>query len=225
MLVFLDPGHGGNDPGASSGDLVEKDLNLQIAREVDAALQRSYIVETSLTRTTDVTVSLDERVRQANDARADLFLSLHVNGGGGTGFESFIHPEAKERTQNLRRVIHSEIMAFLRPLGIIDRGMKSANFFVLRVTVMPAVLLESLFIDQPQDVARLSDPVFIGRHAQAIARGVGEALLLPAKCPGDQEKDTLIAKLQAEVTQLEGEVSRLRQVLEQIRNQCAGALK
>lgn len=224
MLVCIDPGHGGDDPGAAHSGLVEKNLTLQIAREMDIALRRGYVVETLMTRTADTSVSLLDRVRRANDARCDLFLSVHVNAGGGTGFESFIHPQAPEKTQNLRRVIHTEIMTFLRTLNITDRGMKTANFYVLRTTHMPAILVESLFIDHPQDAARLRDPVFITRYAEAVARGIGQALRLVVKNQ-DHEKDAQIAKLQAEVSRLQGEVARLRSVLERVRDEAGQALR
>jgi N-acetylmuramoyl-L-alanine amidase len=68
LLVLIDPGHGGDDPGAVSGDLVEKHLTLEIAREVDLALRRRYVVDTTLTRAADTTVSLYERVRRAKEA-------------------------------------------------------------------------------------------------------------------------------------------------------------
>jgi N-acetylmuramoyl-L-alanine amidase len=76
--IVVDPGHGGADPGASSGDLREKDLTLDIALRLRAALTAGGF-EVVMTRGTDETMSLQQRVRKANEARGDLFLSIHVN--------------------------------------------------------------------------------------------------------------------------------------------------
>ncbi|ACA60362.1 N-acetylmuramoyl-L-alanine amidase [Candidatus Desulforudis audaxviator] len=212
-------GHGGEEPDAVSGDLLEKHLNLQITLELNTALRCNYLVDTVLTRTVDTTVSLYDRVRRANAACADLFVSVHVNAGGGTGFESFIHPQAPEKTRGIRRAIHTEAMSFLRIHSVTDRGMKTAGFYVLRATSMPAVLLETLFIDHPVDAQRLRDRVFIARYAHAVARGVGKALQLPARDPfRDAEKDALILVLETEVQRLQGEVDRLRGALRRIHN-------
>ncbi len=76
--IVVDPGHGGADPGASTQDLREKDLTLDIARRLAAAL-RGGGFEVVMTRDADETVSLHQRVQRANAARGDLFLSIHVN--------------------------------------------------------------------------------------------------------------------------------------------------
>jgi len=90
--IFLDPGHGGNDTGAVGNGLREKDITLSIALEISRILQNEYEgVSVQLSRTKDETVSLAERTRRANSWGADLYVSIHVNAGGGTGFEDYIY--------------------------------------------------------------------------------------------------------------------------------------
>nr|WP_256205582.1 N-acetylmuramoyl-L-alanine amidase [Calditerricola satsumensis] len=173
--VVIDPGHGGKDPGAVGLGLQEKEVVLHLAQHVRRALG-GYEVDVLLTRETDEWVSLDERARRANEADADLFVSLHCNAGGGQGFESYVHPAAPERTRAIREVLHRRVMAFLASYGIRDRGQKEANFAVLRKTKMPAVLLENLFLDHPRENALLREEAFRKDLAQAIAAGIAQAL-------------------------------------------------
>ncbi|HEY8342256.1 MAG TPA: N-acetylmuramoyl-L-alanine amidase [Calditerricola sp.] len=175
--VVIDPGHGGKDPGAVGLGLQEKEVVLHLAQHVRRELG-AYEVDVLLTREADERVSLEERVRMANRVNADLFVSLHCNAGGGQGFESYVHPAAPERTRVIRDVLHFRVMAFLAPYGIRDRGRKEANFFVLRETKMPAVLLETLFLDHPREHALLRDEAFRKELAQAIAAGIAQAMAL-----------------------------------------------
>lgn len=173
MLVVIDPGHGGQNPGAVHGGVMEKDINLLLAWEVAEGLSEYRV---ALTRKEDTTVSLVERVKMANDGKAALFLSLHSNAGGGHGFESFVHPGAMEITRRYREVIHGRVMEALKPYGIRDRGKKEANFYVLRETKCPAILLESLFLDNPRERELLVQRSFRSLLAAAIVSGVKEAL-------------------------------------------------
>lgn len=222
MKVFLDPGHGGSDSGAMGQGLVEKDLNLDIARRVRTALQERYQVEVIMSRAADTTLSLQERAAAANRAAADLFVSLHVNSGGGTGFESFVYTKAAERTRRLREVIHTSVRQYLAGLGIRDRGPKEAGYYVLRNTVMPAVLLECLFIDHPADAARLRDVSFRDGYAVAVAEGIGRALALPEAVPGPPTPPPSESE---ELTRLRAEVQRLRETLTRIRREADAALQ
>lgn len=97
LVVVLDPGHGGIDPGAEAGDLVEKDLMLSFARQLKEALLRAGEVEVVLTREADVFVPLERRVSIAHRARADLFISLHadiLSEGGARGATIYTLSEA-----------------------------------------------------------------------------------------------------------------------------------
>ena len=85
--VWLDAGHGGSDPGACANNLKEKDLALTITLECKTELERNGI-STGLTRVGDKTVSLNERCRMANNAKAKNFVSIHINAGGGNGAEA-----------------------------------------------------------------------------------------------------------------------------------------
>src|SRR5699024_7368017 len=92
VKIFIDPGHGGNDPGAQGHGLKEKDLTLDIANRIVKYLNQYQSVEIKMSRTTDKTVSLSERTKMANDWGADYFVSVHINSCcGATGFESYIH--------------------------------------------------------------------------------------------------------------------------------------
>jgi len=197
------------------GELKEKDLTLLLAGQVGAALG-GYDVELIYTRRGDETVPLARRVAIANERGADLFLSLHINAGGGTGFESYVAGQAWERTVRYRDVIHREVASFLAGHHVPDRGKKTRDLYVLRKTRMPAVLLECLFLDHPVDRALLLDRSFLGGLAKAIAGGVARALE-----PGGDP----CANLRERLRQLEEEVARYRRALAAIRDTAAAALR
>src|SRR5699024_7095378 len=135
--IFIDPGHGGNDPGATANRLYEKDLTLQIAQKIRAYLLNNYQdISVNLSRETDQTLSLSDRTDQANKWNANLYLSIHINAGGGQGFESYIFSgnfANKSRTKSLRSAIHD---AIIDEVNWLDRGKKEANFHVLRESKM-----------------------------------------------------------------------------------------
>lgn len=178
-LVVIDPGHGGSDPGATGRGLRECDLTLKISRRIKAALLRDFDVNVKLTRPDDRTVSLGDRSKFANDRNAAYFVAVHINSGGGTGYEDFIHTNAGSSTGQRRDELHQAIAAFLHAHGVLDRGKKRANFAVLRETNMAAVLTENLFIDTNADAALLKDESFLKGLAEAHARGIAAALNLP----------------------------------------------
>ncbi|RWZ54776.1 N-acetylmuramoyl-L-alanine amidase [Halobacillus fulvus] len=178
-IVMIDPGHGGNDPGAVANGLQEKDLTLEIGLLVQQFLEERYVVDARLTRESDVYAGLSQRADTANALGAGYFVSLHHNAGGGTGFESFVYPGTRETETGRRQdVLHDELARFFAGYGLSDRGKKEANFAVLRETAMPAVLLENLFLDHPTDAAYLKDSNFIRSLADAITTGIARAMNL-----------------------------------------------
>ncbi|MCP3026537.1 N-acetylmuramoyl-L-alanine amidase [Halobacillus sp. A5] len=185
--IVIDAGHGGTDSGASYQGNLEKNFNLSIALKVQSHLQQNYEAEIVMTRTSDVTLSLDARSRLANNENADFFLSIHNNAAGGQGFESYIfNGTVSAPTRTYQNAIHDRIMSAVQSkYNIRDRGKKRANFHVLRETRMPALLLEVLFVDNASDVAKLRNPAFIEEVSIAIAQGTAEALNLPRKAQPD----------------------------------------
>ena len=213
LLVVLDPGHGGDDDGARGRKgLLEKDVALGLATALAGQLAESGI-EARLTRATDTFIPLWDRARMANEAGADLFISLHLNAARarqakgsevfflslGAGDPQAAELAALENTQgpdgagpnddDIVAGILSDLSqkAFLqeserlavaiqaqlnRLAGIKQRGVKQAPFIVLRGAAMPAVLVEVAFISNPKEEARLKDPAFRAKVADAIVQGV-----------------------------------------------------
>ncbi|MFI8496786.1 N-acetylmuramoyl-L-alanine amidase [Peribacillus butanolivorans] len=179
VKIFLDPGHGGSDPGASGHGLQEKNLTLQIATYLKDILINEYEgVSVLLSRTSDQTVSLSQRTDAANKWDADYFLSIHINAGNGTGFESYIYPGVGAPTTTYQDFIHEEI---LKQVDFTTRGKKTANFHVLRETIMPALLTENGFIDNVNDAKKLISRSFLTNIARGHANGLARAFKLTKK--------------------------------------------
>ncbi|MGH8794239.1 MAG: N-acetylmuramoyl-L-alanine amidase family protein [Stackebrandtia sp.] len=174
--LYLDPGHGGHDPGAVGNGLEEKDVTLDISLRLRDILE-GYDVDIRMSRTTDEFKSLDFRTDDANSWGADFFVSVHINAGGGTGFESFHHPAAPDHTISEHGILHPKILDGMRTVAdITDRGKKSFDFHVLRETTMSAILTENLFIDTEADADLLKDADFLNAAAQGHADGLVEIL-------------------------------------------------
>ncbi len=174
-VVVLDPGHGGYDPGAVAFGLEEKTLNLALGLEVAERLKGCRVL---LTRERDVFVSLAERVAFSRKAGADLFLSLHANAGGGRGFESFVYSGLGpgDAAVRMQQYLHEEIMAAIGGWNIVDRGLKRAAFYVLRHNPAPAVLIESLFLDNEREAGIWREEMFIKQLAAGVTGGISRAL-------------------------------------------------
>ena len=182
MKIFIDAGHGGNDPGAVANGLREKDTNLKLSLMLEKEL-KNYKCEVMQSRRGDTTVDLDARPRLANQWGADLFISLHSNAHSNdraNGYEDFIHDSADERTHNIRVVAHREIAKVWAAENRTIRGMKTANFAVLRGAKMPAILIENGFLTNTKDAELMKNSVFIGKLASQTAKGVAMSLGLEA---------------------------------------------
>ncbi|WP_026571616.1 MULTISPECIES: N-acetylmuramoyl-L-alanine amidase [Sediminibacillus] len=185
--IFIDPGHGGSDPGATGNGLQEKHLTLAIALKIRDILNSEYEGHTvMLSRTTDQDVSLTQRTNMANNWGADYLVSVHINAGGGTGFESYTYNgsySGKAETNRLRGIVHD---AVVDQTGYRDRGKKEANFHMLRESAMPAVLTENGFIDNSSDAANLKSNAFLTRIARGHVAGLANAFgLIPKSSGGD----------------------------------------
>jgi N-acetylmuramoyl-L-alanine amidase len=180
IVVVLDPGHGGPDPGAVGiGGLSEIDIVDPVANRV-AALLRESGVEPVLTRTGNYDLDLDPRVDLANRIPANLFVSIHANAISMSrpdvnGIETYYYQSGSY----LADTIHESL---IDATGSNDRGVRTARFYVLRYTDMPAVLLELGFVTGDQDAPRLRDP----DHQEILARGIARGILeyIERYCPG-----------------------------------------
>lgn len=134
-----------------------------------------------MSRSDDSFPSLSARTDEANSWGADLFLSLHINAGGGTGFESYIHTNTGGKTFEIQVAIHDEILEQIRGVGAQDRGRKRKSYHVLRETRMSSVLTENLFIDTKSDADKLKDSDFLERLARGHTNGLEKAFDLKRK--------------------------------------------
>jgi len=180
MLIVLDPGHGGSDPGAVGNGLLEKNLNWVVANKIKEKLAkynvRVMVIQPSCANSRSTSEDeLTVPVREAIKLKADFFLSIHTNAGGGTGFESFVHNKASRITDLIRNIIHNNTAPVFTKNNMPDRGKKRANFYVLRKMNekgIPAMLIENGFIDNKKDAEFLKDSVFLNKLANEIAYGI-----------------------------------------------------
>lgn len=196
--IVIDAGHGGRDSGtrSPSGEHLEKHYTLDWANRL-ARLMANQGWKVVMTRTNDYEVSLTDRVARAEDAGADLFLSLHFNSGGAnrelSGVETYCltptgmpsnlvreyeddpreaHPNNvyDEHNMQLASRIHRSL---LQASGAIDRGVRHARFMaVLRGQQRPAVLVEGGYLSNPAEAQKIAQP----EYRQMLAEGVARAL-------------------------------------------------
>jgi N-acetylmuramoyl-L-alanine amidase len=173
MKVALDPGHGGHDPGAvGKAGLEEADTALAIVTFLyDELVLLGH--EVVVTRWTDEAVALGLRCSIANDAGADVFVSVHLNSDGpeANGIETLYSSAAgKALAEPIQK-------ALIEATGERDRGLKERDdLYVLNGTVMPAILVEVGFISHPESEQKLAAKDYQLLVAQAIAAGLKEHL-------------------------------------------------
>jgi N-acetylmuramoyl-L-alanine amidase len=179
--IVIDPGHasiqsgGGSDPGAvGPSKLYEKDVVLDVAQKLKGFLEAKG-AKVILTRTGDTKLSLKGRADVANNNNADIFVSIHTNASvnkSANGTETYFYGKVNGQSQareKLAKAVNKEIVA---ALGRQNRGVKEANFAVLRYTSMPSILVEIAFISNNEEEKLLADPAFRIKAAQGIANGI-----------------------------------------------------
>lgn len=179
--VFLDAGHGGHDPGASGNGLREKDVNLSVTLKIGNILA-NHGVNVRYSRTTDVFLELADRAARANSFGANVFVSIHCNAHSNStakGVETYSYPGSSAGAR-LAKSIQDSIIA--EKVYTSNRGTKTANFAVLRLTNMPAALVELAFITNPQDANILRNRQ--DALAVAVAKGILSNLGIPYKGGG-----------------------------------------
>ena len=174
--IFIDPGHGGKDPGAVGNGIHEADIVLDIGLKIRDLFMRYEDAEVKLSREKDVYLTLSERTRMANEWGADVLVSIHINANDNPtadGFETYIYTNPKERTKSFQHVLHTEIH---NRIAMDDRGERQANFHMVRESVMPAVLSENGFISNKSDADKLKKDDFRVRLAEGHVVGIASFL-------------------------------------------------
>src|SRR5690625_3871077 len=173
--VVIDAGHGGSDPGASGNGLYEKELTLEIAQKVKKLLQSAGF-KVIMTRSNDTYVSLEERSSIVNSSDADIFVSIHINAGGGTGIETYWYGKHEpEKSKALATALQEEV---IKGTNSVDRGVKGSidgkkgNFHVIRETEVPSALIELGFIDNKNDAEKLKQTSFKEKIVKGIVDGI-----------------------------------------------------
>jgi N-acetylmuramoyl-L-alanine amidase len=189
-IIVLDPGHGGDDMGTAHNGLVEKNITIDIARRLRGLLTaQGWIVR--MTRDSDIDpvsaanlaamradgkpnpddrAYLQTRCDTANSVNARLFISIHVNYSDSPSVNGTTFYWYKPQDQPFAQALERSVIPVA---GTADIGPRHENFYVIRHTTMPAVLIETAFISNPHDAALLRTTAFMQNVAQGIANGVG----------------------------------------------------
>ena len=196
MKFAIDAGHGNNTPGKRSvdGSLREFHFNNPVALEVTRILRTEYgqIVYNPYDVTGKIDTPLNTRVQRANAAKVDAFVSIHANAAGSgwnnaEGIETFIYnvgdqPGSLKLAANVQNHL-------IRDTGLKNRGVKRANYAVLRQTDMPAILIECGFMTNLKENALLKSDSYRKLVARAIVKGIAQTYnLQPIKKPAAAPK-------------------------------------
>jgi N-acetylmuramoyl-L-alanine amidase len=176
MKIWLDAGHGGGDPGAVA-NIREADYTLPYTLELGKVLTKLGFA-VGYTRTTDMTIALGERAKMANVWGADYFISIHFNAGGGTGIETFALAPGGQG-EKLANIVQISLISTTR---MANRGVKFANFQVLRDTKMPAILIEGGFVDST-DADKIKTEDYKRNFARGATKGICGAAGMTWKDP------------------------------------------
>lgn len=198
-IIVVDPGHGGLDEGAARGKYKESEITLQISKKLAAYLSQAGAMVIML-RENDSDLSGDEftgtigqhkredmkkRVRKANQAGADLYISIHTNAVPNTvwtGGQTFYKPECDD-SKAVATAVQEELA---EALGNTKRKAAPGDYYVLNNSQMPAILIETGFISNPGEAALLADSSYQSKLAYAIFAGVARSQL--EKLEHDQEQ-------------------------------------
>lgn len=170
MIVCIDAGHGGKDPGAVSGDWQESFFTLDIALALKKRLSRYNDFKIIMTRETDKFISLGDRCKIANQNKCNLFVSIHINSAANamaSGIETHVY---SENNKAVGEIFQTKL---IESTQAINRGIKiSPILYVLNSTKMPAVLLELGFINNFHDINELRKTTYRNNLAAAIEKAI-----------------------------------------------------
>lgn len=163
MKIVLDAGHGPNTPGKRSPDgMREFEFNSKVAEYMKDELSQYKNVDVIFTHENDRDVPLSERTDEANRKNVDVFFSIHANAFKGQmslhgGIETYVYTSNPKEATELAKEVQNNLV---EETGLQDRGVKSANFHVLRETKMTAILVEHGFMDSKIDLPKLKSDKF-----------------------------------------------------------------
>lgn len=173
FIVVIDPGHGGEDGGCTRGSVDEKQVNMEIAKAVEARLKEMGY-QVLLTRASDEAMTLEERVQFAESANADAFISIHQNAceySNVKGAETWYNTQnAGEDSERLARLVQ---MYMTQASGIDDRGvLEDETLYVIRENTMPSCLVETGFLSNASERNNLTKQEYQDKIADGIASGI-----------------------------------------------------
>ena len=173
--IVLDAGHGGKDQGASSGDVIEKDITLEITKKTKELLEEAGY-KVAMVREDDTFVELGERAELANRRNAKVFVSVHCNSsevGEGEGIETFYTEQKEEADEKLAGMIQKNL---IDQTSARDREVKTEDYTVIVRTKMPAALVEVGFLSDSEECELLQQEDYQEKLANGIAAGISEYL-------------------------------------------------
>lgn len=172
VQIVIDPGHGGTDPGAIANNTKEKEINLSVAQQVTNNLQKQGLT-VIMTRSKDEYLGLVERANVGTESKATLFVSLHSNSATATsasGIETYYYINTdNDYDKDLATCIQN---AVIKATNAKSRGVKSANYSVLRNSKIPAALVEMGFLTNVQECTQMNDAAYQAKIAQGVTNGI-----------------------------------------------------
>lgn len=175
-LVVIDAGHGDEDPGSTISNVNEKDINLEIALKLKAALEAEGY-EVMMTRSDDTYLTLDERATFANQVEADLFISIHQNAyiedSSVNGIEVYYNESTKPAEDaQLAQLIQTGLV---EATGARDRGTRAYDeLAVTRKTEMPAVLVELGYMTNKSELSLLQTDNYQSKLVTGMVNGINQ---------------------------------------------------
>ena len=172
--VFIDPGHGGYDNGAVQNGVLEDEINLQISQKIEAKLKAKG-VQVKMSRYDDSYLSLTERTTMANSWGSDIFVSIHQNSAtssSGNGIETYYY-STRQDSKELASEIQEDL---IKSTNAVNRGIKTANYAVIRTASMSSNLVECGFVSNPTEAKNLSSSSYQDKIAEGIVNGIMDYL-------------------------------------------------
>ena len=174
LTIVVDAGHGGEDPGTiSPTGIYEKDINLAIAKKIAASLAKNHY-KVIMLRQDDSTLSLEERYTAANAQQADFFISVHANAIENSneveGIQVLYYPDSEQVNEQLAQQMLKQLTTTTKAgdKGVISRP----DLAVLRGTTMKSLLIETGFMTNEQELARLLQNAYQQKIADAVTKTV-----------------------------------------------------